>query len=120
MDNTKFESTMAEAQAGAETALEKGKDVYDKAQEMAQQGYQKASEKVGTAYRRTSEAMSGAYDSGVGYVRENPAMMTLVAMGIGVGVGFLLGASLRRPARTGRFTTPIVDAVYDMVADYLR
>jgi ElaB/YqjD/DUF883 family membrane-anchored ribosome-binding protein len=108
MDTTKFESTMADVQAGAQTAMETGKDVYDKAQHMAQEGYHK-----------TSQAVSGAYESAVSYGRENPATMTLIALGIGLGVGLLLGAGLRRP-RQGSFTTPIVDAVYDMVNDYLR
>ena len=97
MDTSKLESTMAGAQAGAQTAMETGKDVYDRAQQMAGEGYQKASEKVGEAYRKTSRAVSGAYESGVGYVQENPAMMTLVALGIGVGIGFLLGGEPAPP-----------------------
>lgn len=95
------------------------KDVYEKAKEMAGEGYEKASEKVGEAYKKTSEVMSGAYESGTSYVRENPAMTTLIALGVGVGIGLLLASSMQRP-RYSRLTSPIVDAVYDMVNDYIR
>jgi ElaB/YqjD/DUF883 family membrane-anchored ribosome-binding protein len=97
------------------------KDVYEKAKEMAGEGYEKASEKVGEAYRKTSQAMSGAYESGAGYVRENPGMTTLIALGVGIGIGFLLASGVRRPHYGySRFTEPIVDAIYDMVGNYIR
>ena len=120
MESTeKFGTTMAGAASTTNSGMEAGKDVYEKAQEMASEGYQKASEKAGEVYRKTSEAVSGAYESGAGYVRENPAITTLIALGVGIGVGFLLASTMSRP-RYRRFTEPIVDAVYDMVSNYVR
>lgn len=100
-------------------ATSTGKDVYEKASQMAGEGYQKASEKAGEMYRQTSETMSDAYESGASYVRQNPGMTTLIALGVGVGIGLLLSSSMRRP-RYQKFTEPIVDAIYDMVNDYVR
>lgn len=96
-----------------------GAEVYEQAKQSASEAYQKTSEAVGEAYEKTSKAVTGAYDQAVGYGRENPALMTLIAFGIGVGVGILLSTSLRRsPSRS--FTEPIVDAISAFASDYLR
>jgi ElaB/YqjD/DUF883 family membrane-anchored ribosome-binding protein len=103
----------------AGTVRERGAEAYEKAQQTASQAYQKTAEAAGEAYEKTSRAVGGAYDQAVGYGRENPALMTLVALGIGVGLGFLLASSLRR-SNPGSITEPIVDAVHDFASGFMR
>ena len=79
--------------------------------------YDKTSQVVGDAYDKTSEVVSGSYDQAMSYGRENPAKMTLIAFGIGVGVGLLLVAG-SRGSRSGRFTQPLVHALQDIAGEY--
>jgi ElaB/YqjD/DUF883 family membrane-anchored ribosome-binding protein len=102
-------------------AIERGAEVYEKARQTAGEAYEKTSEAVGEAYEKTSKAVTGAYEQAVGYGRENPAMMTLIAFGIGLGVGLLLASSARRPHYGYRsFAEPVVDAISGLARDYLR
>lgn len=73
----------------------------------------------GEAYEKTSRAVSGAYDQAVSYGRENPALMTLIALGLSVGIGMLLASSLRRSS-SGSYTSPIIDAVHDFASNLFR
>ena len=110
---------MSRAEEVAGAAKERGAEAYEKAQQAAGQAYQKASEAAGEAYDRTSRTASGAYDQAVGYGRENPALMTLITLGVGVGIGILLASSLRR-SESGSYSSPIVDAVYDFSRNLFR
>ena len=76
-----------------------------------------ASQAVSDAYDKTSEVVSDSYDQAMSYGRENPAKMTLIAFGIGVGVGLLLVAG-SRGSRSGRFTQPLVHALQDIAGEY--
>lgn len=105
--------------ASAEAAVERGKEAYEKAQQYGSEVYQKTSEAVGEAYEKTADVVSGAYEQAISYGRENPALMTLIAFGLGVGVGLLLASSVRQ-SRYRSLTAPIVDAISDFANDYLR
>jgi hypothetical protein len=63
--------------------------------------------------------VSETYEQAKLYGRENPDKAILIALGIGVGLGFLLGASSRR-SRTGRFARPVVNALSDIALEFLR
>jgi ElaB/YqjD/DUF883 family membrane-anchored ribosome-binding protein len=98
-----------------------GESAYETAKQTAGEAYEKTSEAVGEAYEKTSKAVTGAYEQAVGYGRENPATMTLIAFGIGLGVGLLLASSARRPHYGYRsFAEPVVDAISGFARDYLR
>ena len=101
------------------TSMERGPGPYEKAQQVGSEAYQRTSEALGQAYDKTTDVVSGAYDQAVSYGRENPATMTLVAFGIGVGVGLLLAGTLS-PSRGRSFTEPIVNAISDLARDVLR
>lgn len=96
-----------------------GVEAYEQAKQPAKEAYQKTAEAAGEVYEKTSRAVSGAYEQVVSYGQENPALMTLVAFGLGVGVGLLLASSVRR-SRSRGFTEPIVEAIQDFASDYLR
>jgi hypothetical protein len=80
--------------------------------------YDKTSQVVSDAYDKTSEVVSSSYDQAMSYGRENPAKMTLITFGIGVGVGLLLAAAGSRGSRSGRFTQPIIAALQDIAGEY--
>jgi len=72
-------------EAKAKALMERGSEVYGQAEKAAI-----------NAYDKTAQAVSETYDHAKGYSSENPGKTILFALGIGVGLGFLLGASCRR------------------------
>jgi ElaB/YqjD/DUF883 family membrane-anchored ribosome-binding protein len=91
------------------------KEVADKAKDMAEG----AKEKLTRAYDRTAEAVNGTYQKAVEYGKENPGKTTLIAFGVGVGVGMLL-ASGRSPRGRGRFVPPVMNALSEIATQLFR
>lgn len=73
------------AGATAQRFLDRGAEVYGQAEQA-----------VSDAYDKTAQAVSKSYDQAKNYSTENPGKTMLIASGIGVGLGFLLGAVSRR------------------------
>jgi ElaB/YqjD/DUF883 family membrane-anchored ribosome-binding protein len=96
------------ASATAESILERGAA-----------GYGQAEQAVSVGYDKTAQAVSETYEQAKSYSSENPGKTILIALGIGVGLGFLLGASSRR-SRTGRFAQPVVNALSDIALEFFR
>lgn len=74
---------------------------------------------VGEVYDKTAKAVSKTYEQAKSYSSENPGTTMLIALGIGVGLGFLLGASSRRSG-TGRFARPVVNALSDIALEFFH
>jgi ElaB/YqjD/DUF883 family membrane-anchored ribosome-binding protein len=91
------------------------KEVADKARDVAEG----AKEKLTRAYDRTAEAVNGTYQKAVEYGKENPGKATLIAFGVGVGVGMLL-ASGRSPRGRGRFVPPVMNALSEIATQLFR
>ncbi len=70
----------------ADQALKRGAEAYGQAEQAVSDTYDKTSEKVGETYEKARS-----------YSSDNPGKTVLIALGIGVGLGLLLGASTRRP-----------------------
>ena len=96
------------ASAAAQSILERGAEVYGQAEQA-----------VSDVYDKTAQAVSETYEQAKSYSSENPGKTILIALGIGVGLGFLLGASSRR-SRTGRFAKPVVNALSDIALEFFR
>jgi len=96
------------AGATAQNTLERGAKAYGQAKEA-----------VSDAYDKTAQTVSETYEQAKGYSSENPGKTILIALGIGVGLGFLLGASSHR-SRTGRFAQPVVNALSDIALEFFR
>ena len=96
------------ASATAQSILDRGAEVYGQAEQA-----------VSDVYDKTAQAVSETYEQAKSYSNENPGKTILIALGIGVGLGFLLGASSRR-SRTGRFAQPVVNALSDLALEYFR
>ena len=92
----------------AETIMERGAKVYGQAEQA-----------VSDVYDKTAKAVSETYEQAKSYSSENPGKTILIALGIGVGLGFLLGASSRR-SRTGRLAQPVVNALSDIALEFFR
>jgi ElaB/YqjD/DUF883 family membrane-anchored ribosome-binding protein len=109
--NTLKQETVGEpgsASAGVQSTLKRGTEAYGQAKEA-----------VSDVYDKTAQAVSETYDKAKSYSSENPGKTILIALGIGVGLGFLLGASSRR-SRTGRFAQPVVNALSDIALGFFR
>jgi ElaB/YqjD/DUF883 family membrane-anchored ribosome-binding protein len=96
------------ASAAAQSILEHGAEVYGQAEQAVSDGYDK-----------TAQAVSETYEQAKSYGTKNPGKTILIALGIGVGLGFLLGASSRR-SRTGRFAQPVVNALSDIALEFFH
>ena len=96
------------ADAAAPSILERGAEVYGQAEQA-----------VSDVYDKTAQTVSETYEQAKSYSSENPGKTILIALGIGVGLGFLLGASSRR-SRTGRFVRPVVNALSDIALEFFR
>ena len=96
------------ASANAESIMERGAEVYAQAEQA-----------VGDVYDKTAQTVSETYEQAKSYSSENPGKTILIALGIGVGLGFLLGASSSQ-SRTGRFAKPVVNALSDIALEIFR
>jgi ElaB/YqjD/DUF883 family membrane-anchored ribosome-binding protein len=96
------------ASATAQSILDRGAEVYGQTEQA-----------VSDVYDKTAQAVSETYEHAKSYSSENPGKTILIALGIGVGLGFLLGASSRR-SRTGRLAQPVVNALSDIALEFFR
>ena len=96
------------AGVAAPSILERGTEVYGQAEQA-----------VSDVYDKTAQTVSKTYEQAKSYSSENPGKAILIALGIGVGLGFLLGAS-SRGSRTGRFAQPVVNALSDIALEFFR
>ena len=78
-------------------------------------------EKVaGEVYDKTSQKVSETYEQAKIYGSDNPGKTVLIALGIGVGLGFLLGASTRHSRGGSQYAEPVVHALSDMALRFFR
>jgi ElaB/YqjD/DUF883 family membrane-anchored ribosome-binding protein len=87
--------------------------------ERGAEAYGQAEQAVSNAYDKTAEAVSKTYEKAKNYSSENPGKTILVTLGIGVGLGFLLGAS-SRSSRGGRIAQPVVKALSDIAREFFH
>jgi ElaB/YqjD/DUF883 family membrane-anchored ribosome-binding protein len=93
--------------AAAQNILEKSAEAYGQAEQV-----------VSDVYDKTTEKVSETYEKAKSFSNENPGKSILIALGIGIGLGFLLGASTRRSGFTGRLARPVVNALSDIALDF--
>ena len=113
MDNekNKYEATkqqivgVPDKNGGTQSIMERGAEAYGQAEKA-----------VSDVYDKTAQAVGETYEQAKSYSRENPDKAILIALGIGVGLGFLLGSSSRH-SRTGRFARPVVNALSDIALE---
>ena len=91
--------------------------IEDRAAEIINQAKQKA----GEVYDQANKRLSEQYEKAIDYGRENPGKTTLIAFGVGVGVGVLLvsGFSGSR-SRRSRVVEPVMKAVSTLARELFR
>ena len=94
--------------ADAQSILERRAEVHEQAEPAVSDGCEK-----------TARVVSETYGQAKIYSRRNPGKTILIALGVGVGLGFLLGANSRH-SRTGRFARPVVNALSDIALEIFR
>ena len=82
--------------------------------------FKRGEEAYGQAEEAVSDAYDKTYEKARSYSSDNPGKSILIALGIGVGLGFILASSTRRPGVTGRIARPVVNALSDIALDYWR
>jgi ElaB/YqjD/DUF883 family membrane-anchored ribosome-binding protein len=95
--------------AAEESILEQGSETLGQAKEA-----------VSDVKDKTVRLVSETYEMARSYGSKNPGKTMLVALGVGVGLGYLLGASSRRSGATGRFARPVVNALSDVALEFFR
>ena len=95
--------------AADQSTLEHGAEVLEQAQEA-----------VSEVYDKTAQTVSETYEQVKSYGSKNPGKTMLIALGVGVGLGYLIGASSRRSGITGRFARPVVNALSDVALEFFR
>jgi len=95
--------------AAEQSTQEHGAEVHERAQEAVSEGYDK-----------TARTVSETYEQVKRYGSKNPGKTMLIALGIGVGLGYLLGAGSRRSGANGRFARPVVNALSDVALEFFR
>lgn len=87
--------------------------------ERGAEAFEHAEQAVSDAYDKTSKKVSETYDKAKNYSHDNPGKTILIALGIGVGLGLLLGANTRR-SHNSRLARPVVNALSDIALEFWR
>jgi ElaB/YqjD/DUF883 family membrane-anchored ribosome-binding protein len=93
----------------AQSTMERGAEILEQAEEA-----------VSDFKDKTTQVVSETVEQAKRYGSKNPGKTMLIALGVGVGLGFLLGASVRRSGATGRFARPVVNALSDIALEFFR
>jgi len=118
--------------AAAHGASESGQTVADKVRDDAHAARERvedrgaeridqAKKKVSQAYDQASRSLNEQYEKAIGYGRENPGKTTLIAFGVGVGVGLLVASNFSPPnSRRRRMVEPVIDALSTIASELFR
>ena len=118
-------STARATSDGGQTVISKVSDaahavreqVEDRSAEIINQAKQKASE----AYDQANKRLSEQYEKAINYGRENPGKTTLIAFGVGVGVGALLVSNFSASrSRRSRVVEPVMKTVSTLARELFR
>lgn len=79
-----------------------------------------AKQKLVDAYDRTATTLNDTYKKVAEYGKENPGKTTLIAFGVGVGVGLLLANAMTPRSRTRRIVPPVMNALSKIAVQLFR
>jgi len=103
-------TTTSDAARAAREKLE------DRGAEMIDQARRKA----GQVYDQANRSLNEQYERVIDYGRENPGKATLIAFGVGVGVGLLVAGSFNARSRRGRIVEPVMNALSALAYNLVR
>jgi ElaB/YqjD/DUF883 family membrane-anchored ribosome-binding protein len=93
-------TTSDAARAAREKLEERGAEMIDQAKR-----------KAGQVYNQANRSLNEQYERVIDYGRENPGKTTLIAFGIGVGVGLLVAGGFNARSRRSRIVEPVMNAL---------
>jgi len=119
------EARKNEPDTGAEKGfVEKSSELADQAKTAVSQAYDEASRGLNRTYeqakeygREASEGLSRGYEQAKEYGRQKPVNAALIVFGAGIGLGLLLGGTLRPRGGTRRFVRPVINALTEIAAE---
>ena len=81
-----------------------------------------AKQAVSEAYQHATTSVNETLGQAKDYSRENPGTATLVAFGVGVGVGILLTSGVLSPSRSRsqRIVSPVMTALSEIAGELFR
>lgn len=83
--------------------------------------YQKVEHAAGEAYDQTAKVLNESYQQVSEYAHKNPEKTTLIAFGVGLGLGLLLAGRSSGGWRSNRYyAAPVIDALYDVAMAFVR
>jgi hypothetical protein len=80
--------------------------------------------RVGVGGRQAREGsfygLNETWEHAMNYSRENPGKSTLIAFGVGIGVGLLMTNGITRRSRSRRIVPPVMNALSDIASALFR
>lgn len=80
----------------------------------------RARQSVSDTYHRASHGLNETWEQAMDYSRENPGRSTLIAFGVGVGVGLLMANGFATRSRTRRIVPPVMNALSEIATELFR
>ena len=107
--------TMAEKVSNAAHA------VRERVEERGAEALDQAKRKAGRVYDQANKSLNKQYGKAMEYGRENPGKMTMIAFGVGLGVGLVAAGSYSMPhSRRRRMVGPVMDALSSIAYELFR
>jgi len=125
-------NTVTESATGAQRASDGGQTVAEKlgnaahavrerVEERGAEVIDQAKRKAGQVYDQANKSLSEQYGKAMEYGREHPGKMTLIAFGVGVGVGLVIAGSYATPhTRRRRMVDPVMNALTSIAHELFR
>ena len=118
-------STARATSDGGQTVTDKVSNaayaVREKVEDRAAEIINQAKQKAGEVYDQANKRMIEQYEKAIDYGRENPGKTTLIAFGVGVGVGALLVSNFSASrSRRSRMVEPVMRAVSTLARELFR
>jgi ElaB/YqjD/DUF883 family membrane-anchored ribosome-binding protein len=95
--------------------------VRDQVEDRGAETINQAKQKAGEAYDQANKRLSEQYEKAIGYGRETPGKTTLIAFGVGVGVGALLVSNFSASrSRRSRMVEAVMRAASTLARELFR
>jgi ElaB/YqjD/DUF883 family membrane-anchored ribosome-binding protein len=125
-------NSITESAPAAHDAVESGRTMAEKVSDVAHavrerveergaEALDQAKRKAGQAYDQANKSLHEQYGKAMDYGRGNPGKMTLIAFGVGVGVGLVVAGSYSTPhSRRRRMVDPVMNALSSIAREVFR
>lgn len=96
-------------------------NVREKVEERGAEMFDQAKRTAGKVYDQANKSLNEQYGKAMDYGRDNPGKMTLIAFGVGVGVGLIVAGGYSTPhSRRRRMAEPVINALHSIAHELFR